>query len=332
MLRAIYAFEASATKLSFIDAARELNVTPAAVGQQVRALEQWLGVTLFERARYGESRLTLTEHAKLALPDLSDGFDRLDAGLRRLRNGATRPTVSVSVSQAFMARWLMPRLHEFTDAHQDIDVRLDVTDRVVDVAAGDADVAIRCGAGAWRGVEAIHLMAESFVAVCSPQLAKQMGVPISAADLANWPLVHDTTLERSSVFPTWHDWFKKFRVRSANAAEGLRINSTSAVIEAALRGQGVALSRRALVDGELASGRLIRLFDDIEWPVDWHYYLVRAKERTLSPAATLFIRWVIDAALAYNERVASTRAVRDASTAKSGRAKLRGANSTRAKR
>ncbi|MGL4232270.1 MAG: LysR substrate-binding domain-containing protein [Casimicrobium sp.] len=308
MLRAIHAFETSAIKLSFVDAARELNVTPAAVGQQVRALEQWLGVALFERARHGESRLTLTENAKLALPDLTEGFDRLEAGLRRLRSATTRPSVTVSVSQAFMARWLMPRLHEFTDAHQDIDVRLDVTDRVVDVASGEADTAIRCGAGAWRGVEGIKLMAESFVVVCSPALLKQRGTPRSAAELATWPLVHDTTLETSSVFPTWRDWFTKFRIRGAGAGEGLRINSTSAVIEAALRGQGVALSRRALVDGEIASRRLIRLFADVEWPIAWHYYLVRPKDRALSPHATLFIDWMVNAAAAYNMRASLPKA------------------------
>lgn len=105
MLRALQAYEAAARHENYSGAAAELNVTPAAIGQQVRALEAWLGVTLFRRLASGSNRLVLTSAAAEALPELKLGFDHLDAGLRRLRQ-SHRQLVTVAVSQAFVARWL----------------------------------------------------------------------------------------------------------------------------------------------------------------------------------------------------------------------------------
>lgn len=162
MLRALQAFEATARYGNYVDAASELSVTPAAVGQQVRALEAWLGTPLFKRVSSGQNRLTLTEAASAALPEFAEGFDRLNAGLRRIRIHAARKMITVSVSQAFVARWLLPRLDDFTRRNPDIDVRLDVTDRLTDIEHGEADIGIRCGSGTWTGLQSIKLMTRKF--------------------------------------------------------------------------------------------------------------------------------------------------------------------------
>jgi LysR family transcriptional regulator, glycine cleavage system transcriptional activator len=200
MLRALQAFEAAARHENYVDAAAELSVTAAAVGQQVRALEAWLGQALFDRRTHGAKRLRPTEAALTALPEFKLGFDQLDAGLRRLRQGQ-RSLVTVSASQAFVARWLLPRLAGFANEQPGIDVRLDVSDRLVDLSHGEADIGIRCGAGHWPGLQARRLMDEVVLPVCSPSLLRS-GAPANAHELAALPLIEDMTREGLGVFPS----------------------------------------------------------------------------------------------------------------------------------
>src|SRR3546814_5620409 len=124
-LNALGAFEASARHQSFSAAAVELNVTPAAVGQLVRTLEDWLGTPLFLRGSSGRVRLTPTETAERALPDIRAGFDRLTVGLERLHAGSANGVLTVTVSPAFAAQWLLPTIDRFQAARPDTDVRLD---------------------------------------------------------------------------------------------------------------------------------------------------------------------------------------------------------------
>ena len=140
-LNALRAFEASARHKSFAAAAEELHVTPAAVGQLVRGLEEWLGDPLFHRASSGKTRLMPTEFAEQALPDIRAGFEKLSLGVERLQDGTRRSVLTVTVSPAFSAKWLLPRLHRFQAAWPDIDVHLDINHKPIDfsrerVAAG----------------------------------------------------------------------------------------------------------------------------------------------------------------------------------------------------
>ncbi len=109
-LNALRAFDASARHQSFAAAAAELNVTPAAVGQLVRSLEDWLGIPLFHRRNSGRVRLVTTEAARRALPDIRAGFDRLSLGMERLKEEAAGGVLTVAVSPAFAAKWLLPRI------------------------------------------------------------------------------------------------------------------------------------------------------------------------------------------------------------------------------
>lgn len=174
-IKSLQALEAAARHGSFVGAASELDVTPAAVGQLVRSLEDWVGGPLFKRSRSGRERLTPTEEAREALSDITHGLDLLEAGLKTLKGRKARSIVVITASQALVANWLLSRLNDFTSAYPDIDVRLDVSDRVMDLTQGDADIAIRCGMGTWKGVKATYLMDEEIIAVChQPRMERLM--------------------------------------------------------------------------------------------------------------------------------------------------------------
>lgn len=296
MLRAIQAFEATARNGSYVDAAVELQVTAAAIGQQVRALEAWLNVPLFRRLSVGGNRLIPTEAAQLALPEFKEAFDRLDAGLRRLRRHRGRATVAVSVSQSFASRWLLPRLDAFASAHEAIDVQINIADRLVDIAHGEADVGIRCGLGSWPSLRQRKLMDEHMVPVCSPALLGAAGQPRTVAELALLPLIHDTTMRETAAFPSWDTWLAHWDPAVQTPAGGTRINSSAGVIQSALAGQGAALVRQRFVEREFATGHLVRLFPEYAWPIAWAYFVVFADGALDDPATAAFVEW-LDAAV-----------------------------------
>ena len=190
-LNALRAFEASARHQSFSAAAAELHVTPAAVGQLVRTLEQWLGAPLFHRGASGKARLAPTETAERALPDIRAGLARLAVGLERLQEGTRNGPLTVAVSPAFAAKWLLPRIERFQAECPETDVRLDTNLKPVDFAAQQIDIGVRYGAGVWPGLAAEKLMDEEVYPVCSPELLRRQGGPRRPADLAGETLIHD---------------------------------------------------------------------------------------------------------------------------------------------
>jgi LysR family transcriptional regulator, glycine cleavage system transcriptional activator len=250
----------------------------------------------------------LTEGATAALPEFKEGLDRLDAGLRRLRQRGARALVTVSASQAFVARWLLPRLEQFSALHPEVDVRLDVSDRLVDIEHGEADLGIRCGPGRWGRLLTTKLMDEEVLPVCSPALFKGKPPPTAAA-LARHTLIHDMTLSRTGVFPSWAQWFAARGVPLHAARQGLQINASSAVIQAALNGQGVALARRVLVADELHDGRLVRLLPAVAWPIAWGYYVVNTAEAAQRAPVQAFVAWLRAATQAASARPAAAAAI-----------------------
>jgi LysR family transcriptional regulator, glycine cleavage system transcriptional activator len=296
MLRAIQAFESTARYGNYAEAAAELKVTPAAIGQQVRALEGWLGILLFNRLGSGTARLVLTDAARAALPDFKEGLDRLDAGLRRLKQQRDRRTLTVSVSQSFAARWLLPRLDGFTARHPKIDLQLNINDRLVDIAHGEADLGIRCGRGGWRGLDQRKIMDEQMVVVCSPSLLQVRNRPKHLRSLTGMPLLHDTSMAETSAFPSWETWLSHWQPGLHAPPRGLRINSSAGVIQAAIGGQGIALVRHSFVRRELETGQLRCLFKERVWPIAWSYYAVRAPAMRGDLTIDAFVDWICEAA------------------------------------
>jgi LysR family transcriptional regulator, glycine cleavage system transcriptional activator len=301
-LKGIQAFEASARRLSFADAARELNVTPAAIAQLVRSLETWLGTPLFVRTRTGPVRLLLTESGRSALGPVSRGLDQIDEAVHQVRMASRRKGITVTASSALATRWLIPHLDRFSTLHPDIEIRLDVTDRTVDFERREADIGIRCGPGSWNGAEAFKLMDETVVAVCSPTI-QGIGVFDAGKDPstprwndANWIIhqtpIHDTSIAQGGVFPDWALWFQSAGLDCHFGSAGLSINSTAAVIQSVLNGQGVALVRDALVAHDVAAGRLVRCLAGHGIPFAWSYYCLVAQSSRHNPHVGLFADWL----------------------------------------
>lgn len=291
-LNALRAFEASARHGSFSMAATELNVTPAAVGQLVRTLEDWLGAPLFHRGATGRARLVLTEAAERALPDIRSGFDSLSLGLARMREVSSNGVLTVTVSPAFAAKWLLPRLDRFQTAWPDVDVRLDTSLKLLDFAAQGIDIGVRYGRGAWPGLLAEKLMEEEVYPVCSPVLATPDGAFRTVADLAGQTLIHDLSVDPAAGFMTWEAWLQKAGAPDVPTARGLRINNSAAVLQAAIDGHGVALARSIMARDDVRAGRLVRLFPDITVPSALAYYVVHRPECAGLPKLKAFRDWL----------------------------------------
>lgn len=295
-LNALRAFEASARHQSFSAAAVELNVTPAAVGQLVRTLEEWLGTPLFHRTSSGKVRLVATETAERALPDIRAGFDRLTLGLERLREGATSGVLTVTVSPAFAAKWLLPRIESFHAAWSDTDVRLDTSLKPVDFAVQRVDIGVRYGPGNWPGLMAEKLMEEEIYPVCSPSLLLDNRRLQAPNDLSRETLIHDLSMDSHSGFPTWDTWLQKAGVTDVATVRGMKINNSAAVLQAAIDGQGVALARSVMARDDLAAGRLVRLFPQIEFASALAYYVVYRPECASLPRLQAFRDWLFEMA------------------------------------
>lgn len=297
-LNALRAFEASARHQSFSLAAQELGVTPAAVGQLVRKLEDWLGTPLFIRSNSGKARLVTTEAAQAALPDLQAGFQRLARGLEHLRKDATGDVLTVTVSPAFAAKWLLPRFERFHTVCPDTDVRLEVSLTAVDFVTRQVDIGVRYGTGSWPGLLAEKLMGEEVFPVCSPELLEQLGPLQTARELAGAPLIHDLSMDGHADFPTWEKWFAGAGVVGFGSARVMKINNSAAVLQAAIEGRGIALARSIMAHDELAAGRLVRLLADIRLESRLAYYVVYRAERARLPQLVAFRDWLLDEAAA----------------------------------
>jgi LysR family glycine cleavage system transcriptional activator len=294
-LKSLQAFEAVARHGSYVGAGGELQVTAAAVGQLVRSLETYLGAPLFHR-RLGAERLALTDDARAALGDVAEGLDRLEAGLRRLTTRKAHAVITVTASQVFTTKWLLPRLDDFAARHPEIDLRLDVSDRMVNLAQGEADIGVRFGGGLWPGVRSTLLTSEEMVAVCAPELLTDEALADPGAWLSTQTLIHDCAPGAGQVFPTWSDWLARAGLPQPSGAAGLRINAPAAVIQAAIKGHGVALARRALVAHDLAEGRLRQLLPEQRWPIEWSYFAVASARALRKPEVTAFHDWLVERA------------------------------------
>ena len=277
-LNALRAFEATARLGSYVRAANELAVTPAAVGQQVRMLEEHFGSALFERKG---RKLVLTEAARAVLPNIKDAFDRLAQAANHLRE--TRHADLVTIT--------MPRIEAFSMAHPEVDLRLDTTDRLVDLLRENVTLGIRYGSGRYPGLDATLLMADEVFPACSPSLLTRMRKLREPDDLAHFKLIHDTTMESHTSFPTWTTWLKAAGARRVDARRGLRVNSPVMALQAAIDGQGVALARSVTAADDLGEKRIIRPFR-FACATNYSYYLLYPAGLPLSQAASAFCRWI----------------------------------------
>lgn len=300
-LNALKAFESAGRHLSFTKAAAELNVTPAAVSHQVKALEDLLGVPLFNRLTRA---LRLTEAGQAALPTLGQGFDKLARGVEQIRAFGDSEVLTISVSPSFGAMWLVPRLERFRIRHPDIEIRLDGTDRRIDLTRDDADVALRYGPGGYSGVRVDRLFGQANTPVCSPALLNGDPPLRTPEDLRHHTLLH---VDWKDAEASWRMWLLAAGLDDIDPTRGPRFTLESMAVQAALDGQGVALVGDMLVADELAAGRLVRPFDrSLSTPLSFSYYLLSPKDSDEQPKVAAFRDWLLEEARASRPEAGDT--------------------------
>jgi len=282
-LNSLKAFEAAARHESFTRAADELCVTQGAVSHQVKALEETLGLKLFNRER---QRLVITEAGRDYLAVLRDAFDRIALGTARVVQRQSSGALTVSTSPDFAAKWLVNRLGHFAEAHPDIDLRVSATLHHVDFAREEVDLAVRHGEGSWPGLDVVRLCSEQLFPVCSPKLMTGRNRLRQPADLLRLPLLH------LDDWGDWRRWLEAAGVPDAEALHGPVLNRASMVIDAAIDGQGVALARTTLAASDLINGRLVRPFETaLRLPKS--YWIICPKAAVALPKIALFRTWLL---------------------------------------
>lgn len=289
-LNALRAFEAAARRLSFTKAADELNVTPGAISQHIRQLEEYAGTPLFKRT--GRSVL-LTDAAQASLPIVRQVFDQIAEAGRIMRAPARKGRVMVSSAPSFASKWLAPRLDGFHSAHPEIEAWVSADSGLTDFTIADADFAIRYGAGVYEGLKSEKLLDETVLPVCSPALLEGLDAIRRPEDLAKHTLIHDVSAEVDPSCPDWSSWLQARNLKDeVDGTRGPRFNQSALAIEAAASGRGVVLAKRAIATTDLAAGRLIAPFADGSISVDYGYWLVWPKGRHLPEDVRAFIKWV----------------------------------------
>lgn len=287
-LNALRAFEAAARHMSFTKAADELRVTPGAISQQIKALEEFIGSKLFRRSG---RVLYLTDNGQAALPLLRDAFAKLEEAARALAAPGDARRLNVSVAPSIAAKWLVPRIDRFQISHPDIEVWVSADMNLVDFATDDVDIAIRYGGGDYPGLECELLMAETIVPVCSPRLLDTETSLRTPQDLAQFTLLHDGSPDKDDSAPTWPMWLRAAGVHDVDGARGPRFNQSSLVIEAAVAGRGVALAKAAIAIDDIRAGRLVAPFDHTT-PSHFAYFIVHPGAKQRVKAVQAFKAWL----------------------------------------
>lgn len=287
-LNALRVFDAAARHLSFKNAADELAVTPAAVSQQIRALEDYLGVVLFKR--HARS-LELTEEAANALPALRQGFERFEESVRILQAAQGSNALTLSVAPAFASKWLVPRIERFLALRSDMDVRILASTDLVNFSEENIDLAIRYGAGEYPDLHVEKLIEEQVFPVCNPALLDGPDGLKNAGDLSRFTLIHDDSSIADPSNPSWAMWLQAAGVANVNGGRGLHFNQSNLAIEAAVAGKGVALAKRTLAQADLDAGRLVRPFAGGQ-AVGFAYYMVAPEPQWRQHKVQAFINWL----------------------------------------
>jgi LysR family glycine cleavage system transcriptional activator len=285
----LIAFECAARHLSFTRAAEELHLTQGAVSKQVRHLEDRLGVELFRRVR---QRIVLTDAGRLYLHDIRGALEQMTVATRQVMSYAgSADVLNLAVLPTFGTRWLAPRLADFARRYPDAGLNLSVRLQPFDFSEEPFDGAIHHGDPVWAGAIAEHLFDEEVVPVASRAFRDRHNIR-SPADLARVPRLQLATRPLA-----WRQWFDKAGVETDAAFQGARFEQFVMISEAAIHHAGAALIPRFFVETELASGRLVRLFD-LSPDQQTAYYFVYPEGRTLRPVVTGFRQWLMEEARA----------------------------------
>lgn len=267
--------------------AEALHVTSGAVSQQIRLLEDRVGMPLFTRERQG---LRLTEAGASVHPSLLQAFEQIEKAARTLAEIKSRQTLTVSTVASFAASWLVPRLGRFNARHPNIEVRVEAGSALVDMRHDRVDVALRHGLGVYPGLHITRLMAPVLVPVASPDLIAASAAFEEPQDCLNYPLLHDS--DRAD----WPLWLAAHGVADDPRAErGSAFEDDFLLIRASEAGQGLALVPQEYAREEIAAKRLVQVLDK-PWPARFAYYIVTRPDAGQRAEVQAFVDWIMDEA------------------------------------
>ncbi|TIO08263.1 LysR substrate-binding domain-containing protein [Mesorhizobium sp.] len=292
-LGSLRAFEAAARRMSFREAAIELGVTPTAISHQIRLLESVCGQPLFRRR---PRPLVLTEVGERLFPVIRNGFDAFATAIASASAGVGQRPLRVTSPNAFASRWLVPRLPKWREEHSKIPLEIIGTDSVLDLRAGNADVAIRYARRMPPNLAVQEIFRDTFFPVCSPELlAKGTRQIERAADVLQYPLIHFDWMNRDREAPTWSRWLAAARsvdpdIPDTNKAWDLSFREELHAIDAVVAGQGIAICSDVVVSRELKSGALVKAHD-LSLP-GYGFYFVYVPDHPLQPHIEAFSAWM----------------------------------------
>lgn len=278
----LYTFFVVARSGAMHEAARELGVSPGAISQRIRAIEEKHGRRLFSRSRKG---IELTKPGEALWNEVRDAFTNIEAAHDRHFAGASKSTIRISAAPTFAYSSLVPRLGAFTGANPGIMIAIETDDRLVDLKTEPVDLAIRHGLGNYPGLKSEWLISPELIIVGSPKLLAKHGPVNEPADCLQYPLLQDST------GADWSLWFAAHGVDARLARYSTAFKDDFLTVKAATEGQGLALLNDVYVTDELKAGRLVKALD-ISWPTKFAYYAVALPETFQRPPVKIFMKWL----------------------------------------
>ncbi len=290
--RALRTFEAAGRHLNFTRAADEIGLTPAAVSYQIKEIEEQLGIGLFVRT---SRTIQLTQAGTVLFEAASEALDTLRRATSRAHK-ISRGTahLRLSLGARFATNWLLPRLPQFREEHPTLDLTFDVTDAVRDFEIDDVDVAIRFGNGDYKNTRSDRLFDTVVVPVCSPKLLKNGPRLSEPRDLLHHTLCYVDCETDGMVWPNWSMWMAAAGIEAFDDSRCIAFADSSHVVQAVLDGGAVGLAEPVMIADDLATGRLVRLFDiGISIGPAYAYYLVYPENIAQDPRILAFRAWIL---------------------------------------
>jgi LysR family glycine cleavage system transcriptional activator len=282
---ALRAFEAAGRLNNFKKAAEDIDLSASAVSHQVRSLEEYLGVQLFNREG---GKPKLTSAGAVYLESIQFIFDKLEAATKSVSECNSRPSLVVNLFHSLASCWLIPHLPHFQKKYPDVDIKLLSTYEPIEFTSGDIDLAIRYGEGNWPGLSSDLLFQDELSLVCSPEMAEKLPPLFDAADLCNFTQI------RCSLDPSeWQDWFQRVHVEMPEFKNSLELDSRALALEAAAKGLGIAIGRMPYVIDDLNMNRLCDPYS-LNLSCKQGYYLVYPEQHSNHTHVASFREWLLD--------------------------------------
>ena len=285
-LRSLIAFEACARHLSFTRAGEELGVTQVAISRQIKSLEDYLGCKLFDRLHRA---IRLNEAGREFQGEIVPSLVRMASCVDKLQSGGGGKTITVGTTTGFSAYWLMPRLSRFRAAHPDVDLRIAVDDKCVDLRSAGIDLAVRYGQGNWPGVTSEFFCESRVIPLCSPSYWGDRPITDDPSDLLGEQLIDFDYVVDSS----WANWFSWQGVKLDREPATIITDAYTSMVQAAQSGQGIALLSAPLIEDLVNSDALMAPTSMAPQKLPGGYYLVRPTKQDMSEASQQFVAWIL---------------------------------------